>query len=196
MQPGLDDALKRLVSKTRFTKRARFNAQMRYSAKNSASILALTVVSVLALAISMYSSQAEEPIRLFNGAIPLDLIGNFLSLLALSFGFVVALGNYQDKALRLQQCALDLTRLLDRIENARQLQIAVADDLSTWTTAYHDIMEQCPYNHADVDSERASFNDETPTMQRVWNQIWYLWGVWGIHVLPFLIFLCFTIAAI
>jgi len=192
MQPGLNDALVRLADKARGTKRARFNAQARYGDKNSASILALTVVSVLALATSMYSSQSTAPVTLLGGSLPLDLIGNFLSLMALAFGFVVALGNYQDKALRLQQCALDLTRLLDTIENGRRLHTATADDLATWTTSYHDIMEQCPYNHDSIDSESAAFDAETSKATRIWNAIWYAWNVWAILALPLVLLLSFA----
>lgn len=195
MQPGLDDALARLAGKTKRMKRARFNAQERFEAKNRASILALTIVSILSIALSMYSG-THSGTEGFAAVKPfLDFMSISMSLLVLSFGFIVALGNYQDKSLRMQRCAMDLTRLLDDIENARILNAATADQLSAWTTAYNDIIRQCPYNHSDVDSEKAGFSRDTPWHTQRLNSAWRLADVWGLHGFFFILLGAFWMVA-
>lgn len=195
MQPGLDDALGRLAHKIRGMKRARFNAQERFEAKNRASILALTVVSILSIALSMYSgTHADTPG--FETVKPfLDFMALSMSLLVLSFGFIVALGNYQDKSLRMQRCAMDLTRLLDEIENGRTLQTATTDHLTNWTTSYNDIVLQCPYNHSQVDSDKARIGPDTPWATKALTTVARLADVWGIHGFFFILLGAFWMVA-
>ncbi|MGI9407308.1 MAG: SLATT domain-containing protein [Hyphomicrobiaceae bacterium] len=195
VDPDARLALQKLLGKTRQVKRARFNAQSRFEAKNMASIVALTMVSILSIAISMYSGTHQGTEGFADLKPTLDFMANSMSLLVLSFGFVVALGSYQDKALRMQRCAMDLGRLIDEIEVTQHERPLNRGQLMQWATTYNDIIQQCPYNHNDVDFDKAQFNTDTTWSARWRNTFFWYADVWGIHVFFALVLVAFWLVA-
>ncbi|MEO0620012.1 MAG: SLATT domain-containing protein [Pseudomonadota bacterium] len=178
----LRDALEGLLKKARRVKRARFEAQLRFEAKNRASIVALTLVSIMAISIEMYGGTHQSMPEFAALRPSLDFMASAMSLLVLAFGFIVALGSYQDKALRMQACALDLTRLADEIaimKSDRQLNRAA---IFAYAERYNDIMQQCPYNHSDVDFAKATIRSDAPIIDKARVTMSYIIDVWGIHL--------------
>jgi hypothetical protein len=195
LDPETLDAVNRFVGKIRDVKRSRFNAQSRYDAKSRASIIALSIASILSIAIPMYISLRGDASGFAELKLSLEFIASAMSLLVLSFGFIVALGNYQDKSIRLQICALDLGRLIDLVEFARHDPRTPRAQLTQWATAYNDILEQCPYNHDDVDFEKAKLGYDSTRIAR-WRVSFYWYAdVWGIHAFFGLILATFWVVA-
>ncbi|MEL7543242.1 MAG: SLATT domain-containing protein [Pseudomonadota bacterium] len=176
------DALEGLLKKARRVKRARFEAQRRFEAKNRASIVALTLVSIMAISIEMYSGTHQSTPD-FEALRPsLDFMASAMSLLVLAFGFIVALGSYQDKALRMQACALDLTRLADEIAIMKSDHQLTRAAVFNYAERYNDIMEQCPYNHSDVDFAKATIASDATLTDKFRLAASYIVDVWGIHL--------------
>jgi len=198
-QPPLDQAtlgaVEKFVAKVRDVKRSRFNAQSRFEAKSRASIIALSIASILSIAIPMYISLRGDAPAFADLKLSLEFIAIAMSLLVLSFGFIVALGNYRDKAIRLQICALNLGRLIDEMEFSRCDPRTPRGQLTQWATAYNDILEQCPYNHGDVDFEKAKLGDASTKVARWRNSFYWYADVWGIHAFFGIILAAFWMVA-
>ena len=90
---------------------------------------------------------------------------------------------------------MDLGRLIDEIEInrfARPLNVA---QMSQWAAAYNDIIQQCLYNHNDVDFDKAKFTVDTSRIKRWLNKLFWYADVWGIHGFFALILTVFWIVA-
>ncbi|MEL6287552.1 MAG: SLATT domain-containing protein [Pseudomonadota bacterium] len=182
---NLDDAgrtaLDRLLAKCKQVKRARFEAQHRFEAKNRASIVALTLVSILSIAITLYIGIYRDTSDFAAHRLTLEFMAAATSLLVLAFGFIVALGSYQDKALRMQACALALGRMVDEIMIAEHDPATTRAHVRQWAAAYNDIIQQCPYNHEAIDFDRARQTGKVPLASRLaLAGRWYA-DVLGIH---------------
>ena len=182
-------ATQKLIDNLRLMKRTRFNAQARFDAKHAASVSAFTLATIIEISLSLAGTN-------FSSSLSAD-VANFINyasqvtaVFILGFGLVVALADYQSKALYMQRCAMDWGNLSREMQIARPFPRQALQD---YRRRYHEIEAHCQPNHADVDYEKARLDDSDLQAVRA-NRIDFFIDVYLVYVCSGIVYLAFWMA--
>jgi hypothetical protein len=142
---------KKQAEAMRILKRARFNAHARLERKSAFSLFTLAMFALYGVGISLYPSLFEDRFNKDTLKV-LTFVSIISSIFIIIVTFIEALNDYRVKGLALQKCGMHVTNLLQYFESA---EIRNSQDLQWFVREYGAIIDSCPYNHDDVDYQRA-----------------------------------------
>ena len=156
-----------LLRRMTIVAKARFNAHARLNAKASATNVGLQLANLYTIAISILIIQ----FRVSSVIDPLERVLNYVSLLASVFVQIMALiesfKDYSGKAKAMHHCAMQVNRLVQRLELEGRMDLRTLQDYSE---RYNAIIIDIDVNHDNIDYQRHVVEQDIKALKEARNR--------------------------
>lgn len=186
--------MKNFERKASITRDARFEAYRRMKRRKLSSTVSLAMLSLCIIFFNIL--QLLEGFKQYNDNITATTI--MLSALVLTMSLLVTSLNYSEKEHQYYECAVKLSRLVEKIriinstepDNNKKLRVFIA-----LARKYHSIIAECPINHIGIDYKRALERNDGIRSRSDSNMIWVQWNVLDVNFLYWLLAICMPFIA-
>lgn len=186
--------MKNFERRVSITRDARFEAYRRMKRRKLSSTVSLAMLSLCIIFFNIL--QLLESFKEYNDSITATTI--MLSSLVLTMSLLVTSLNYSEKEHQYYECAIKLSKLVDKIKiinNTTPEPKAKVRIFFTLARKYHSIIAECPINHIGIDYKRALERNDGIKSRCESNMIWFQWNVIDVNFLYWLLAVCMPFVA-